>query len=135
MPATLSQIILVEKQFEEHLTPEKKGRLKIPGKHAMSPYTQDFDCGCSSSVGPPIFPIKHPFTHVIRIVVDPNLIEEFREWLYDGIHKRSSRRKSPYPVEVNKLERPFDLGVERVDKKEWFYNLAHAGQVLNDTVC
>jgi len=45
-----------------------------------------------------------------------------------------NRRKAPYSVKDNQLKSWYDLGVEKVDKKEWFYTLAHPGQVLNDLV-
>ncbi|XP_075074791.1 uncharacterized protein LOC142162346 [Nicotiana tabacum] len=89
--------------------------------------------GGSISVGPQIFHLKHPFTSVIGQNVDPELLDQFHKWLYNGTDTGPKRRKAPYSIKDNQIKPWLDLGVEKVDKKEWFFSLAHPGQVLNDS--
>jgi len=39
-----------------------------------------------------------------------------------------------YSIKDNQIKPWFDLGVEKVNKKEWLYNMGHPDQVLNHTV-
>nr|XP_009765255.1 PREDICTED: uncharacterized protein LOC104216824 [Nicotiana sylvestris] len=49
------------------------------------------------------------------------------------IYPGRTRRKAPFSIKDNQIKPWLDLGVEKVDKKDWFYSLAHPGQVLNDS--
>ncbi|XP_075092384.1 uncharacterized protein LOC142172618 [Nicotiana tabacum] len=64
---------------------------------------------------------------------DPELLDQFHKWLYNGTDTGPKRRKAPYSIKDNQFKPWLDLGVEKVDKKEWFFSLAHPGQVLNDS--
>ncbi|XP_070044925.1 uncharacterized protein [Nicotiana tomentosiformis] len=118
LPENFSQIVKFGEINEEEITPVHQGRTRQPGKHARSPFLPFYSSGGSTSVGPPIFLIKHPFTGVIGEDVDLNLLEKFNKWLYLGTDTVSKRRKGPYTVKDNQLKTWYDLGVEKVDKNE-----------------
>ncbi|XP_019265290.1 PREDICTED: uncharacterized protein LOC109242867 [Nicotiana attenuata] len=132
LPGNFSQIVKFGELNQDETTPVHQGRTRQPEEHARLPFLPFYSSGGSTSVGPPIFQIKHPFTRIIGEDVDPELLDEFNNWLYLGTDTTSKRRKAPYSVKNNQLKPCHDLGVEKVDKKEWFYILAHPGQVLND---
>ncbi|XP_075105098.1 uncharacterized protein LOC142179295 [Nicotiana tabacum] len=108
-----SQLVKFGEPIQDETTPMHQGRTRQPGKYARSPFLPLYSFGGSTSVGPQIFHLKHPFTSVIGQNVDPELLDQFHKWLYHGTDT--------------------DLGVEKVDKKEWFFSMAHPGQVLNDS--
>nr|XP_016462350.1 PREDICTED: uncharacterized protein LOC107785536 [Nicotiana tabacum] len=134
LPDNFSQLVKFGEPNQDETTPVHQGRTRQPGKHARSPFLPLYSSGGSTSAGPPIFHVKHPFTTVIGQDVDPELLEEFRKWLYFGTDKALKRRKALYSIKDNQIQPWFDLGVEKVDKKEWFYNMAHPDQVLNHTI-
>nr|XP_016452685.1 PREDICTED: uncharacterized protein LOC107777213 [Nicotiana tabacum] len=114
-------------------TPVHPGRTRQPGKHAQSPFTSLYSSGGSTSVGPKFFYLKHPFTSVIGENVDPELTERFTNWLYIRSDKVSRRRKYYFSKKDNQIKPWLDFGCEKIDKKDWFYDLAHPGQVINNT--
>ncbi|OIT29442.1 tmv resistance protein n [Nicotiana attenuata] len=132
-PDNLSQLVMFGEPIQDDATPMHPGRTRHSGKHARSPFIPLYSSGSSSSVGPKIFYLKHPFTTVIGENVDPDILENFSKWLYHFIDKGSKRRKAPFSIKDNQIKPWLDLGVEKVDKKEWFYSLAHPDQVLNDS--
>ncbi|XP_070007214.1 uncharacterized protein [Nicotiana sylvestris] len=133
LPDNFSQLVKFSEPIQDETTPVYQGRTRQSGKHARSPFLPLYSSGGSTSVGPLIFHLKHPFTSVIGQNVDPELLDQFHKWLYNGTDTRSKRRKALYSIKDNQIKSWLDLGVEKVDKKEWFFSLAHPGQVINDS--
>ncbi|XP_070004946.1 uncharacterized protein [Nicotiana sylvestris] len=133
LPDNFSQLVKFDEPNQDETTPVHQGRTRQPGKHARSPFLLLYSSGGSTSVGPLIFHLKHPFTTVIGQDANPELLEEFSKWLYFGTDKALKRRKALYSIKDNQIKPWFDLGVEKLDKKEWLYNIAHPDQVLNHT--
>ncbi|XP_070002189.1 uncharacterized protein [Nicotiana sylvestris] len=121
LPDNLSQMVKFSEPIQYDSTPMHPGRTRHPEKHARSPFISPYSFGGSSSVGPKIFYLKHPFTIVISEEVDLEVLDNF------------NKRKTPFSIKNNQIKPWLDLGVEKVDKKEWFFSLAHPGQVLNDS--
>ncbi|XP_075103540.1 uncharacterized protein LOC142178108 [Nicotiana tabacum] len=63
--------------------------------------------------------------------VDSDMLDKFNKWLYHRTDKVFKRKKAPFSIKDNQINPWFDLRVEKVDKKEWFYSFAHPGGVLN----
>ncbi|XP_019238869.1 PREDICTED: uncharacterized protein LOC109218928 [Nicotiana attenuata] len=129
----LTQLVMYVEPIPDEATPIHPGRTRQPGKHARSPFTPLYSSGGSTYVGPKFFYLKHPFTTVIGENVDADLIERFTNWLYLRSDKVSKRRKEYFSKKDNQIKPWLDLGCEKVDKKDWFYALAHPGQVINNT--
>nr|XP_033513112.1 uncharacterized protein LOC117277820 [Nicotiana tomentosiformis] len=91
VPENFSQIVKFGELNEDETTPVHQGRTRQPGKHVRSSFLPFNSSGGSTSVGPPIFLIKHPFTGVIGEDVDSDLLEEFNKWLYFGTDTVSKR--------------------------------------------
>ncbi|XP_070003184.1 uncharacterized protein [Nicotiana sylvestris] len=133
LPENLSQLVMYGEPIPDESTPVHPGRTRQPGKHARSPFTSLYSSGGSTSVGPKFFYLKHPFTSVIGENVDPELTERFTNWLYIRSDKVSRRRKYYFSKKDNQIKPWLDFGCEKIDKKDWFYDLAHPGQVINNT--
>ncbi|XP_075096414.1 uncharacterized protein LOC142174507 [Nicotiana tabacum] len=133
LPENLSQLVMYGEPIPDESTPVHPGRTRQPGKHARSPFTSLYSSGGSTSVGPKFFNLKHPFTSVIGENVDPELTERFTNWLYIRSDKVSRRRKYYFFKKDNQIKPWLDFGCEKIDKKDWFYALAHPGQVINNT--
>ncbi|XP_075096403.1 uncharacterized protein LOC107779659 [Nicotiana tabacum] len=133
LPENLSQLVMYGEPIPDESTPVHPGRTRQPGKHARSPFTSLYSSGGSTSVGPKFFYLKHPFTSVIGENVDPELTERFTNWLYICSDKVSRRRKYYFSKKDNQIKPWLDFGCEKIDKKDWFYDLAHPGQVINNT--
>ncbi|XP_070009758.1 uncharacterized protein [Nicotiana sylvestris] len=133
LPENLSQLVMYGEPIRDESTPVHPGRTRQPGKHARSPFTSLYSSGGSTSVGPKFFYLKHPFTSVIGENVDPELTERFTNWLYIRSDKVSRRRKYYFSKKDNQIKPWLDFGCEKIDKKDWFYDLAHPGQVINNT--
>ncbi|XP_075112119.1 uncharacterized protein LOC142182094 [Nicotiana tabacum] len=134
LPENLSQLVMYGEPIPDESTPVHPGRTRQPGKHARSPFTSLYSSGGSTSVGPKLFYLKHPFTSVIGENVDPELTERFTNWLYIRSDKVSRRRKDYFSKKDNQIKPWLDFGCEKIDKKDWFYAIAHPGQVINNTV-
>ncbi|XP_070004314.1 uncharacterized protein [Nicotiana sylvestris] len=134
LPENLSQLVMYGEPIPDESTPVHPGRTRQPGKHARSPFISLYSSGGSTSVGPKFFYLKHPFTSVIGENVDPELTERFTNWLYIRSDKVSRRRKYYFSKKDNQIKPWLDFGCEKIDKKDWFYDLAHPGQVINNTV-
>nr|XP_009759565.1 PREDICTED: uncharacterized protein LOC104212079 [Nicotiana sylvestris] len=132
LPDNFSQLVKFGEPIPNETTLVHQGRTRQPRKHARSPFLPLYSSGGSTSVGPQIFHLKHPFTSVIGQNVDPDLLDQFHKWLYHGTDAGPKRRKASYSIKDNQIKPWLDLGVEKVDKKERFFSLAHPGQVLND---
>ncbi|XP_075079933.1 uncharacterized protein LOC142165233 [Nicotiana tabacum] len=122
LPNNLTQLVKYGEPIPDEATPIHPGRTRQPGKHARSPSIPLYSSGDSSSIGPKFFYLKHPFTTLIGENVDSDVLDKFNKW-----------RKAPFSIKDNQIKPWLDLGVEKVDKKHWFYSLAHLGQVLNDS--
>nr|XP_018621815.1 uncharacterized protein LOC108942778 [Nicotiana tomentosiformis] len=118
LPENFPQIVKFGELNKDETTPVHQGRSRQPGKHARSPFLPFYSSDGSTSVGPPIYLIKHPFTGVIGKDVDPDLLEEFNNWLYLGTDTFSKRRNAAYSINDNQLKLWYDLGVKKVHKKE-----------------
>ncbi|XP_070022188.1 uncharacterized protein [Nicotiana sylvestris] len=132
LPDNLSQLVMFGEPIQDDATPMHSGRIRHPKKYARSPFIPLYSSGGNNSVGPKIFYLKHPFTTVIGENIDPDILEKFNKWLYQSSDK-GSKRKAPFSIKDNQIKPWLDLVVENVDKKEWFFSLAHPGQVLNDS--
>ncbi|XP_070010594.1 uncharacterized protein [Nicotiana sylvestris] len=133
LPDNLTQLVMYGETIPDETTHIHPGRTRQPGKHARSPFTPLYSSGGSTSVRPKFFYLKHPFTTVIGENVDADLIERFTNWLYLRSDKISKRRKEYFSKKDNQIKPWLDFGCEKVDKKDWFYALAHPGQVINNT--
>ncbi|XP_019242484.1 PREDICTED: uncharacterized protein LOC109222603, partial [Nicotiana attenuata] len=133
LPDNLTQLVMCGEPIPDEATPIHPIRTRQPWKHARSPFTPLYSSGGSSSVGRKFFYLKHPFTTVIGENVDADLIDRFTTWLYHRSDKVSKRRKEYFSKKDNQIKPWLDLGCENVDKKDWFYSLAHPGQVINNT--
>jgi len=91
LPDNLSQLVMFGEPIQDDATPMHPGRTRHPGKHARSPFIPLYSSGGSSSVGPKIFYLKHPFTTVIGEDVDPEVLDNFNKWLYHCSDKGSKR--------------------------------------------
>nr|XP_009776115.1 PREDICTED: uncharacterized protein LOC104225938 [Nicotiana sylvestris] len=133
LPDNLTQLVMYGEPIPDEATPIHPGRTRQPEKHERSPFTPLYSSGGSTSVGPKFFYLKHPFTTVIGENVDVDLIERFTNWLYLRSDKVSKRRKEYFSKKDNQIKPWLDFGCEKVYKKDWFYALAHPGQVINNT--
>jgi len=84
LPDNFSQLVKFGEPIQDETTPVHQGRTRQPGKHARSPFLPLYSSGGSTSVGPQIFHLKHPFTSVIGQNVDLELLDQFHKWLYHG---------------------------------------------------
>ncbi|XP_070022080.1 uncharacterized protein [Nicotiana sylvestris] len=133
LPDNLTQLVKYGEPIPDEATPIHLGRTRQPGKHARSPFIPLYSSGGSSSIGPKFFYLKHPFTTLIGENVDSDMLDKFNKWLYHRTDKVSKRKKAPFSIKDNQINPWLDLGVEKVDKKDWFYSFAHPGGVLNDS--
>ncbi|XP_075074391.1 uncharacterized protein LOC142161996 [Nicotiana tabacum] len=107
LPDNLTQLVMYGETIPDEATPIHPGRTRQPGKHARSPFTHLYSSGGSTSVGPNFFP-QAPLHNCYR-------------------------RKEYFSKKDNQIKPWLDFGCEKVDKKDWFYALAHSGQVINNT--
>nr|XP_016482631.1 PREDICTED: uncharacterized protein LOC107803430 [Nicotiana tabacum] len=104
LPENFSQIVKAGELDEDETTPVHQGRTRQLGKYTRSHFLPFYSSGGSTSIGPPIFLIKHPFTGVIDDDVDLDLLEEFNKWLYFGTDTVSKRRKALYSLKDKQLK-------------------------------
>ncbi|XP_070017444.1 uncharacterized protein [Nicotiana sylvestris] len=115
LPDNLSQLVMFDEPIQDDATPMHPGRTRHPRKHARSPFIPLYSSGYSSSVGPKIFYLKHPFTTIIGENVDPDILENFNKWLYQSSDKGSKRKKALFFIKDNQIKPWLDLGVEKVN--------------------
>ncbi|XP_060182384.1 uncharacterized protein LOC132612056 [Lycium barbarum] len=132
-PFTESQIVAIETKGGDIVTPEQQARNRNPGPYGKSPYT-DFSSGGSSTINSPTyFHFKHPFTNCIGFDVDNDLITEFKDWVKSKMSTRHGR-ESVFSKKANKIVNPFNMGVDTVDKMEWFHTILTTGKCWQDSV-
>ncbi|XP_059310658.1 uncharacterized protein LOC132062017 [Lycium ferocissimum] len=112
-PFNESQIVELETKTSVQLdhmdiTPELEARNRKPGPYGKSPFTGFSSTGSSTNIAPTYFHIKHPFANCIGFAIDIELIAEFEAW-------------------GNKILNPYNLGVDKIDKMDWFYNMMTTG--------
>ncbi|XP_059292661.1 uncharacterized protein LOC132046129 isoform X2 [Lycium ferocissimum] len=132
-PFTESQIVAIETKGGDIVTPEQQARNRNPGPYGKSPYI-DFSSGGSSTINSPTyFHIKHPFTNCIGFDVDNDLITEFKDWVKSKMSTRHGR-ESVFSKKANKIVNAFNMGVDTVDKMEWFHTILTTGKCWQDSV-
>ncbi|XP_060202132.1 uncharacterized protein LOC132630578 isoform X2 [Lycium barbarum] len=132
-PFTESQIVAIETKGGDIVTPEQQARNRNPGPYGKSPYT-DFSSGGSSTINSPTyFHIKHPFTNCIGFDVDNDLITEFKDWVKSKMSTRHGR-ESVFSKKANKIVNAFNMGVDTVDKMEWFHTILTTGKCWQDSI-
>ncbi|XP_060168819.1 uncharacterized protein LOC132599461 isoform X2 [Lycium barbarum] len=128
-----TQIVAIENSYySNNDTPEQQPRLRKTGKYKSSPYVGFSSAGSSVGKSPLYFNIKHPFVNNNGLEVDDALLNEFTSWVYAKVSKRKNRI-SAYTLKDNKIVNPYDLGVKKVDKMEWFYNVIQIGKAWEDS--
>ncbi|XP_075096207.1 uncharacterized protein LOC142174327 [Nicotiana tabacum] len=128
LPDNLTQLVKYGELIPDEATPIHPGRTRQLGEHARSPFIPLYSSGGSISIGPKFFYLKHPFTPLIGENVDSDMLDKFNKWLCHRTDKVSKRKKAPFSIKDNQINPWLDLRVEKVDKKDWFYSLAHPGE-------
>lgn len=162
---TFAQIVALDTILNEIETLEFQTRRRNPCKCVASSFVPLSESESSIREGPVYFRLKHPFKIQSGFVVDAGLINQFTKWLYKNATSRLDRsvlfvwfnkfltmflfqkkllifqfclqrgRKSTYIVANDKMEHEMDFGILKVNKKDWFHIIVHAGRPWEDEVC
>nr|XP_009761359.1 PREDICTED: uncharacterized protein LOC104213542 [Nicotiana sylvestris] len=132
LPENFSQIVKFGELNQDETTLVHQGRTRQPGKHARSLFLPIFNSGGNTFVGPPIFQIKHPFTGIIGQNVDPELLDEFNNWLYLGTDKSSRSDCGVYVAAFAEYVNIGELSISKEDLSSIDQHRGRYGALLWD---